>query len=149
MTYRWGTDIAVNCWRSSESVQSCGPLFNEKTGTLTLGRTRKFKPLRCDKERGGGGWWKPSLEFLICCSISKRYCLWWKAFALLNKMRNILWVVALLEAFDVSNNGQRITNQVKNCDKWYVVRPRVYTISYMVWTHEFIAELHASGSVTS
>ena len=148
MTYRWGTDIAVKCWRSSKSVQSCGPLFNEKTATLTLGRTRKFKPLRWYKG-GGGGWWKPSLEFLICCSISKRYCLRWKAFALLNKMRYILSVVALLKACDVTNNGRRVRNQVKNCDKWYVVRPRVYIISDVVWTHEFIAELHASASVTS
>ena len=29
-------------------------------------------------------------EFLICCSISKRFCLHWKAFDLLNKMRYIL-----------------------------------------------------------
>ena len=34
---------------------------------------------------------------LICC-------LQWKAFDLLNKMRYILWVVALLEACDVTNN---------------------------------------------
>ena len=38
------------------------------------------------------------------CSISKRFYLKWKAFDLLNKMRYILWVVALLEAFDVSKN---------------------------------------------
>ena len=29
----------------------------------------------------------PPLEFLICCNISKRFCLQWKAFDLLNKMR--------------------------------------------------------------
>ena len=46
--------------------------------------------------RGGG--WNPSPEFLICCSISKRFYLKWKVFHLLNKMRYILWVVALLEA---------------------------------------------------
>ena len=33
-----------------------------------------------------GWWWNPSLEFLICCSISKRFCLQWKTFDLLNKM---------------------------------------------------------------
>ena len=43
------------------------------------------------------------LEFLICCSISKRFCLQWKAFDLLYKMRYILWVVALLEVCDVTN----------------------------------------------
>ena len=29
------------------------------------------------------GGWNPSPEFLICCSISKRFCLLWKAFDLL------------------------------------------------------------------
>ena len=38
----------------------------------------------------------PPLEFLICCSISKRFYLQRKAFDLLYKMRYILWVVALL-----------------------------------------------------
>ena len=31
--------------------------------------------------------------------------LWWKAFDLLNKKRYTLWVVALLEACDVTNGG--------------------------------------------
>ena len=39
---------------------------------------------------GGEGWWKPSLEFLKCCSISKRFGLQWKGFNLLYKMRYIL-----------------------------------------------------------
>ena len=47
---------------------------------------------------GGGGGWNPSPKFLACCSISKRFYLQWKAFDLLNKMRYILWVVALLGA---------------------------------------------------
>ena len=37
---------------------------------------------------GGGGGWTP-LEFLICCSISKRFYLQWKPFDLLYKMRYI------------------------------------------------------------
>ena len=43
----------------------------------------------------------------------------WKAFDLLNKMRYVLWVVALLEACGVTNNGRhlgflpRIRNQVE------------------------------------
>ena len=46
---------------------------------------------------GGGGTWKePSPEFLMCCSISKRFYLQWKAFNIL-KMRYLLWVVALPE----------------------------------------------------
>ena len=50
-----------------------------------------------------GGVDGPIPEFLICCSISKRICLWQKAFDLLNKMRYILLVVALLGACDVTN----------------------------------------------
>ena len=38
---------------------------------------------------GGQGGWYPTPEFLICCSILKRFYLWWKAFDLLNKMRYI------------------------------------------------------------
>ena len=51
--------------------------------------------------QGEGGGWNPSLEFLICRSISKRFFFQWKAFDLVN----ILWVVALLKACDVTNNG--------------------------------------------
>ena len=50
----------------------------------------------------------PSLEFWICCSISKRFCLQWKAFGLLNKMRYILWVVALMEVCDVTKDGRHL-----------------------------------------
>ena len=55
-----------------------------------------------------GGGWNPPLEFLICCSISKRFYLPWKAFDLLYKMRYILWVVALLGACDVASNGRHL-----------------------------------------
>ena len=48
---------------------------------------------------------EPSPEFLICCTISKRFNLKWKAFDLLCKVRYVLQVVALLEACDVTNNG--------------------------------------------
>ena len=47
-------------------------------------------------------------ELLICCSISKRFYVWWKAFDLLNQMRYILRVVVLLEASDVTNNGRHL-----------------------------------------
>ena len=47
----------------------------------------------------------PPLSFLICCSISKRFCLQWKAFDLLYKMTDISWVVALLEVCDVTKHG--------------------------------------------
>ena len=51
---------------------------------------------------------EPLLEFLICCSILKRFCLQWKAFDLVNKVRYILWVVALLEAYDITNRGRHL-----------------------------------------
>ena len=53
---------------------------------------------------GGGGGFNPSLEFLICCSIVFSR----KPFLLLNKMRYILWVVALLEACDVTDSGRHL-----------------------------------------
>ena len=59
-------------------------------------------------QRGGGGRWNPPLKFLICCSILKRFYLLWKASDLLYKMRYILWVVALLGACDVTNNGRHL-----------------------------------------
>ena len=52
-------------------------------------------------------------EFLICCSISKRFYLQWEAFGLVNKMRYILWVVALLEACDVTNNGRHLGRHLR------------------------------------
>ena len=42
------------------------------------------------------------------CSISKRFYPKSKAFDLLNKIRYILWVLALLEACDVTNNGRHV-----------------------------------------
>ena len=82
---------------------------------LTLGSIRKVIPpswCRCREWREGGGevgwgWWNLSLEFLICGSISKQFGLRWKAFVLLDKMRYILWVVALLEVCDVTKHGRR------------------------------------------
>ena len=43
--------------------------------------------------------------FFICCSISKRFYLKWKAVNFLDNIRFILWVVALREACDVSKHG--------------------------------------------
>ena len=51
---------------------------------------------------------KPPLEFLICGSTPKRFYLQWKAFDLLYRMRYILWVVALLGAYDVTKNGRHL-----------------------------------------
>ena len=73
---------------------------------LTLGRTLKFHTPTV--VQGRGRWWNSSPDFLMCCSISKRFCLRWKASDLLNKIRFILWVVALLKAFNVANNGRHL-----------------------------------------
>ena len=56
---------------------------------------------------GGEGWMGP-LKFLICCSVSKRFYLQWKAFDLLYKMRYILWEMALLGACDVPSKGRHL-----------------------------------------
>ena len=37
----------------------------------------------------------------------------WKAFDLLNKMRYILWVVAILEACDATNNGRHLGRRLR------------------------------------
>ena len=74
---------------------------------LTLGRARKFIPHRGTMAGWGGGM-EPPLKFLIFCSILKRFYLQWKAFDLLCKRRYILWVVALLAACDVTNNGRHL-----------------------------------------
>ena len=58
--------------------------------------------------RALGGWMESPLEVLICCIISERFYLQWKAFDLLYELRYILWVVALLGACDVTNNGRHL-----------------------------------------
>ena len=65
-------------------------------------------PQGCTKGVGGGGWIEPNLEFLIRCNISKRFCLQWKAFYFLNKIRYILWAVAMLGAYDVTINSRHL-----------------------------------------
>ena len=72
---------------------------------LTLGRTRKFIPPLWYK--GGGGWlfMEPLPRVFDMLQYLEAICLQWKASDLLNKMRYILWVVTLLEACDVTNNG--------------------------------------------
>ena len=57
---------------------------------------------------GGGGWTPHPVEFFKCCSFSRRFYLQWKAFDLLYNINYILGVVALLEAYDVTNNGRHL-----------------------------------------
>ena len=79
--------------------------------------TEIYTPTVVQVRRGGVGAvdaWNPSPEFLICCSILKRFCRQCKAFDLLNKMRYILWVVALLVAILAAIlDFTSIRNQVK------------------------------------
>ena len=64
--------------------------------------------------KGGGGDWNPSVKFFFtCCSTLKRFFLQWKAFDLLDKMRYILWVLALLEPV-TSPNVVAILDFTKN-----------------------------------
>ena len=63
---------------------------------------RKFIPPPWYRE----GWMDPLR--VLDCSISKRFYLQWNVFDLLYKMRYILWVVALLGACDVTNNGRHL-----------------------------------------
>ena len=68
---------------------------------------------------GGGGVMEPGRiggtppRSFWCCSISKRLCLQWKAFDLLNKMRYILWVLLLLGGCDVTNNGRQLGRHLR------------------------------------
>ena len=59
---------------------------------------------------GRGGCWNPSLEFFIYCSISKKITLSGKPsnFEILEKMKYILWVVALLETCAVTKHGSHL-----------------------------------------
>ena len=71
---------------------------------LTLGRTRKFIPPPWYK---GCGLMEP-LPRVFDMLQSKRFCLSWKAFDLLNKTSYTLWVMALLKACGVTNSGRHL-----------------------------------------
>ena len=60
---------------------------------------------------GGGGW------VLICCYIWKRFCLKWRAFDLLYKMKSILLVVEVLEACDVTEHGRHLSRHLGFCQE--------------------------------
>ena len=64
--------------------------------------------------KGGGRGLEPLRQvFFTCCSTLKRFFLQWKAFDLLDKMRYILWVLALLEPV-TSPNVVAILDFTKN-----------------------------------
>ena len=75
---------------------------------------RSHKQLSNKLAMNANKWMDPLLEFLICCSFSKPFCRHRKDSDLPKKTGYILWVVALLEACDVTNNGRHLRwNQVR------------------------------------
>ena len=74
---------------------------------LTLGRKWKVIPPLWFKGGGGGvdGTPPQRFNFLICCGIS---VLHWKAFDLLDKMRDNLWPLALRVGGDVNKHGRHL-----------------------------------------
>ena len=74
---------------------------------LNLGHTCKFIPPPWYGE-GGGGLMEPLPRGFDVLQYFEAFLLQWKAFDQLNKMRYILWVVVLLEACDVTNNGRHL-----------------------------------------
>ena len=83
---------------------SIGYLENEKRSHwLTLGHTSEIIPPSWYKGRGGGGWMEPLPG--VFPVFRKTILSLVGGFDLLNKMGYILLVGALLEAYDVTNNG--------------------------------------------
>ena len=78
------------------------------TNYLTLGRKRKVIPPPWYKGVVDEGLPPSPVGFLICCNISKRFFLQWKAFELLYKIRYILLVVTLLKVCDVTKHGHHL-----------------------------------------
>ena len=80
------------------------------TNYLSLGRKRKVIPPPWYKGVVDEGLPPSPLGFLICCNISKRFFLQWKAFELPYKVRYILLVVTLLKVCDVvTKHGDVVT----------------------------------------
>ena len=71
---------------------------------VNTGRTRKFLPPPWYKGQGVNGTCPFRFWYVAVFQ--------WKSFDLLNKVRYILWVVGLPEAFDVTNNGPHLGRHV-------------------------------------
>ena len=56
----------------------------------------------------GGGWMEPLPGVFDMLQYFEAILLLVKAFDVLNQMRYILWVVALLEACNITNNGRHL-----------------------------------------
>ena len=88
--------------RKSNKQQIKNTMLDNRTSINPRTYTQSLTPTAVQE---GGGGVDGAPEFWICCSFSKRVYLQWKAFGFLNKMSYILWVVALLEACDVTKHG--------------------------------------------
>ena len=82
--------------------------FSISESTLTLGRTRKLIPPPWFKM----GWMEPLLGVFYMLQYFETILPLVGSFHLLNKMRYILWVVALLGACDVTNNGRHFSRHL-------------------------------------
>ena len=81
----------VEVFPEALKVARVTPMY--KGGVLTIGRTNKFMPPPWYKGGVGGGGgrggeWNPSPQFLICCSILKRFYLFAILAAILNFTKN-------------------------------------------------------------
>ena len=80
----------VEVFPEALKVARVTPMY--KGGVLTIGRTNKFIPPPWYKGGVGGGGrggeWNPSPQFLICCSILKRFYLFAILAAILNFTKN-------------------------------------------------------------
>ena len=56
---------------------------------------------------------EPSPKVFDMLQYFQMICLQWKSFDLLNKVRYFLWVVALLEACDVTNNCHHLGRHLR------------------------------------
>ena len=79
-----------------------------KERTLNPQTSRKFIPLPWYKGVGGGGLKELLATVFGMLQYLETICVQWKAFDLLNNTRYIFWVVALLEACDVTHNGRHL-----------------------------------------
>ena len=93
--------------KKSISLRNIG---HQRYLVLDIGAVYGLLTLECTRlgTKGREGVDGTPLGFLFCCNISKQFCLQWKAFDLLYKMRYILWVVELLEVCDVTKYGRHL-----------------------------------------
>ena len=140
--------VARRCveWSAKDCICNNDILYTFQSAQLDA--QANSYPHRCT--RGRGGWNPRPLDFLMCCSISKRFYLQWKAFDLLYKVKYILWVVALALLRGLWRHQQwssswilpRIKNQVKTINhkslEWTTecVYESTYVVNGLKWKHQ-------------